>query len=319
MVLFAGAASHTVAIAQQAPHRSRVGVFIARSESDPDGQKYLSALKETLQSQGDGAVELITRWAVRDVDHARANVREVASLGLDALVVLSSTYLRAARETAGDRPIVFVATADPVGQGFVASLARPGGNTTGFAAEESDMAAKWVELLKEMAPRTSRCVVLFNPETAPNIQGFMSVLEASGSALRMAIDKASTRSEKDVKQAIALAAEGGTGGLVVVPDPWSVSRRKLIVELAARHTVPAVFYDRTFVQVGGLVSYGIDRIDLFRRAARYLHLILRGQSPADLPVQQPVRFELVLNMRAARQLGLTVPPSVFSRADEVIE
>jgi putative ABC transport system substrate-binding protein len=293
--------------------------LIARPEGDQDGQSYIAALKEALQQQGDGSVELVFRWAPRDEDHARANVRELAALRLDAVLAFSSTYVRAAREIMGDLPIVFVATADPVGQGFVASLARPGGNITGFAAEESGMAAKWVELLRELAPRTSRCVVLFNPKTAPNTAGFMSVLEASASAVGLALQTAPTQSEEDVRRAIASAAQPANSGLLVIPDPWSASRRTLIVELAARHKLSAVYYDRTFVQAGGLTSYGIDRADLFRRAARYLHLILRGTAPAELPVQQPVKFQLALSMRAARDLGLAVPPSLFSRADEVIE
>jgi putative ABC transport system substrate-binding protein len=214
-----------------------------------------------------------------------------------------------------DRP---AQVADPVGQGFVGSLARPGGNVTGFATTESAISLKWLELLKEIAPSVTRVAVIYDPAN-PNWAGYLRAIEAAAPSLAVQLDAVVVRNADDVKRTIEALASEPNGGLIVVASPLMAGYREIIISLAARHRVPAVYQFRFFVTSGGLASYGIDNIDLFRRAASYVDRILKGEKPADLPVQNPTRYELVINLKTAKALGLDVPPMLLARTDEVIE
>lgn len=308
--------------AQQAERVRRIGMLIARAESDAEGQAYVTALRQALEKLGwrlGRNVEIETRWQAGSTGQAQAFARELVASRPDLLVVNSTPYLRAAGQVAGEIPIVFVAIADPVGQGFVASLARPGGTMTGFGVEDASLGAKWLELLKEMAPRIARATAIFNPETSPNAQMFLSAMAAVGASLAVEQIAAPVRTEGEIEHTIAKAQNRQRGGLIVLPDNFLYTRRQMIVALAARHAIPAIYYHTEFARAGGLIAYGIDRVDLFRRAAHPVDRILRGAKPADLPVEMPSKFELVVNHRTAKALGLAIPPSVLTRADEVIE
>jgi putative ABC transport system substrate-binding protein len=215
-------------------------------------------------------------------------------------------------------PIVFAQVADPAGQGFVASLAQPGGNITGFATTEPAIGVKWLELLKEIAPSVTRVAVIHDPAN-PNWVGYLRATEAAASSFAVKLTAVPVRNAKDIERAIDALVHEPNGGLIVVASPLISDHRELIISLAARHRVPAVYQFRFYVTSGGLASYGIDNIDLFRRAAGYVDRILKGEKPADLPVQNPTRYELVINLKTAKALGLIIPPSVFARADEVID
>ncbi len=216
-------------------------------------------------------------------------------------------------------PIVFVGIADPVGQGFVPSLARPGGNMTGFGLEEPSMGAKWVELLKEISPRVARAAVLFNPEIATFGRMFLPSMEAAARTAGLTLTVAAVRNGAEIEQAIAAAGREPDRGLIVLPDSFLIRQRDMIVAATARRKVPAVYALRFFPAGGGLIAYGIDRVDLFRLATTYVDRILKGDKPADLPVQMPTKFELVINLKTAKALGLDIPATLLARADEVIE
>jgi putative ABC transport system substrate-binding protein len=216
-------------------------------------------------------------------------------------------------------PIVFVSVADPVGQGFVPSLARPGANITGFSAEEAGIGGKWLELLKELAPRMFRVAVIYKSETAPYGPMFFPAMQAAASRMAVALLISPVRTVADIEQVIVEGGREPGSGLIVVPDNFVFAQRQPIIALAARHRVPAMYPHRVFIPDGGLVAYGFDRVDMFHRAADYVDRILRGASPGELPVQQPTKFELAINLKTAKALGLSVPPSMLLSADEVIE
>jgi putative tryptophan/tyrosine transport system substrate-binding protein len=235
------------------------------------------------------------------------------------LVVNGSSFLRVASVAAGRIPIVFVAIADPVGQGFVPNLAQPGGNLTGFAVEDASMGGKWLELLREIAPGVTRCTAMYNPLTAPNAAMFLSPIQSAARALHVEQSHRPVHDDKEIEGVIEEAAREPRGGLIVLPDNFLYAHRKSIVALAERYALPTIYYHRAFAEVGGLVAYTIERVDLFRRAAAYVDRILRGAKPADLPVQMPTAFELVINIKTAKALGLAIPATLLARADEVIE
>src|SRR5690349_8416758 len=307
--------------AQQAERVRRVGVLMAAAADDPEYQARISAFVQGLQQLGwaDGRnVRVDTRWA-NDPGGLRRHAAELAALEPDVIVAATGTttvapLLEATRKV----PIVFVLAIDPVGAGFVASLSRPGGNATGFTMFEYGMSVKWLELLKEIAPGVSRAAVLRDPAIASGIGQFGAV-QAAAPALGVELSPVDVRDAPEIERAVAAFAGIPNGGLVVTASPSSTNHRDLIIALAARHKLPAVYWERFYVTAGGLISYGPDRLDQYRQAAGYVDRILKGEKAADLPVQVPTKFQIVINQKTAKTLGITVPQSVLARADEVIE
>ena len=265
-------------------------------------------------------VEIEYRWHAGDASQAQAIAKELVELRPDILVANTTPSLAAMRQATRTIPIVFIGVADPVGQGFVPSLARPAGNMTGFGLEEPSMGAKWVELLKEIAPGVAHSTIHFNPETAPFARMFLPSMEAAARSAALTLSVAPVSNGAEIEHAIAVAGREQGGGLIVLPDSLPVpATRSDRRPATARQRLPAVYTDRPFVAGGGLIAYGIDRVELFRFAASYVNRILKGEKPADLPVQQPTTFELIINLKTAKALGLEVPPTLLARADEVIE
>ena len=323
ITLLGGAAAWPLAArAQPGERMRRIGVLMGRAADDAEGQKQAAVLQRALEElhwSSPRNVEIVYRWAAGDPVRAQAQANELVKLGVEIIVANGTSPLVAARRATETIPIVFVAVADPVTQGFVRSLAQPGGMITGFGVEEPSMGAKWVELLKEIAPRVASITVMFNPDTAPFARMFVPSMQAMHSAASFELMEAPVASESDVERAISAAAAQPAAGLIVLPDSFLNSRRELIVTATSKHRLPAIYALSEFTRSGGLIAYGIERTDLFRRAASYVDRILMGAKPADLPVQQPVKFELAINLKAAKALGLTVPRELLARADEVIE
>ena len=308
--------------AQQGERMRRVGVLMGRAAGDAEGQKQAAALQrglEELHWSSPRNIEIEYRWPAGDAVRAQTQAKELVELGVDVILANGTPSLLAARRATGTIPIVFVAVADPVAQGFVRSLAQPGGMITGFGVEEPSMGAKWVEVLKEVAPRVASITVMFNPDTAPFARMFLPSMQAVRSAAPFELLESPVASESEVERAISAAATRPAAGLIVLPDQFLNSRRELIVAATARHRLPAIYAISEFTRSGGLIAYGIERTDLFRRATSYVDRILTGAKPADLPVQQPIKFELAINLKTAKALGLDVPPTLLARADEIIE
>ena len=295
---------------------------MGRAANDPEGQNQAAALRGGLEELGWSSprnVKIEFRWPAGDSVRARAQAKELVDLPVDVIVANSTPSLVAARQATSAIPIVFVAIADPVAQGFVQSLARPGGNITGFGAEEPSMGAKWVQLFNELAPRLGSITVMFNPDSAPFARMFLPAMEVvrASSAFELVISP--VRSENEIDRAIAATSGQQSGGLIALPDSFLNSRHEMIVALTAKHHVPAIYSVSEFTRSGGLIAYGIERADLFRRSAVYLDRVLKGEKAADLPVQQPTKFELVINLKTAKALGLDVPNTLLISANAVIE
>lgn len=319
---FGGAAWPLSASAQQDQAKKRIGVIISRAEKDAEAQSYVAAFQRGLERSGwmrGRNVEVDYRFTGGNTGVVQAHAKDLVSLKPDVLVINSTGPLLATRQVAGAIPIVMAAIADPVAQGFVRSLERPGGTITGFAVEEPAMGAKWVELLKEIAPAVRRVTAIFNPNSAPFAKMFLPSMEGSRAPLALDIAVAPIRSDIEVSSAVTAAARQPFGGLIFLPDSFLASRREMIADLVIKQKLPAIYSTSTFVRSGGLIGYGFDRADLFERAAGYVDRIFKGEKPADLPVQMPTKFELAINLKTAKALGLTVPPSLLARADEVIE
>jgi putative tryptophan/tyrosine transport system substrate-binding protein len=300
----------------------RVGVLMARDESDPEGQKQAATLRTGLQDVGwkiGQSLELDFRWAVGDPAKSNAAALELVALKPDLLVANATPSLAALRPVAGTIPIVFVSVADPVGQGFVPRLLRPGGTVTGFAAEEASMGGKWLGYLKEIAPRVVSVAAMYNPDSAPYAPMFLPAMQAAAPALAVSLAPTLVHSTAEIEHALADAAQKPAAALIVIPDSFLFARRSTLIALAAKYRMPAIYPIVVGASDGGLIAYGIDRIDLFRRAVDYVDRILKGATPAELPVQQPTKFELAVNVKTAAALGLTVPQSLLATADEVIE
>jgi putative tryptophan/tyrosine transport system substrate-binding protein len=318
----AAAAWPLAARAQQPERVPRIGVLMASAADDPENQARMAAFLQGLAQLGwtDGRnVRIDTRWATTNADDLRRHAAELAALTPDVLVAASGTstvapLLQATRAV----PIVFVAVVDPVGAGFVASLARPGGNATGFLMFEYGLSGKWLELLKQVAPGVTRAAVLRDAAIASGIGQFAAV-QAVAPSLGVELSPVDARDVPEIERAVAAFASSGNGGLIVTPSPVANRHRDLIATLAARHQLPAVYGSRPYVAAGGLISYGPDLIEQYRRAAGYIDRILKGEKPADLPVQAPTKYELVINLKTAKALGLEIPATVLARADEVIE
>jgi putative ABC transport system substrate-binding protein len=308
--------------AQQADRMRRIGVLMGSAADDSESQARIAAFAQGLAQLGwaDGRnVRIDTRWATTNADDIRRHAAELAALAPDVILAASGTatvapLLQATRTV----PIVFVLAIDPVGAGFVASLARPGGNATGFTIFEYGMSGKWLELLKEIAPRVTRAAVLRDPAIASGIGQFATV-QAVAPSLGVELSPVDVRDAPEIERAVTAFARSGNGGMIVTASPLATRHRDLIITLAARHKLPAVYAGRWFVTGGGLLSYGPDYVEQFRQAAGYVERILKGEKPADLPVQASTKYELVINLKTAKALGLTIPQSVLARADEVIE
>jgi putative ABC transport system substrate-binding protein len=299
----------------------RIGALISFAADDPEAQARLAAFLQGLQHLGwtDGSnVRIDTRWGAGNAENIRKYAAELVALAPEVVLATGSATLGPLLQATRTVPIVFTQTADPVGAGFVDSLARPGGNATGFIAFEYGISAKWLELLKQIAPSVTRVGVIRDAAIAAGPAQF-GVIQAVAPSLRVEVNSLNMRDAGEIEHAVTTFARSPNGGLIVTASPLAQVHRDLIIALAARHKLPAVYYERFFVTVGGLISQGPDFIDQNRRAAGYVDRILRGEKPADLPVQAPVKFLTVLNMKTAKALGLDVPDSVLVRADEVIE
>jgi putative ABC transport system substrate-binding protein len=300
----------------------RIGALMAYVESDREGQARVAAFREGLQKLGwtEGRnIRIDMRWATTNADDLRRHAAELAALAPDVILAATGTatvapLLQATRTL----PIVFVVVIDPVGAGFVASLARPGGNATGFLMFEYGLSGKWLELLKQIAPSVTRAAVLRDPAVASGIGQFAAV-QAVAPSLGVELSPVDARDGPEIERAVTAFARSGNGGLIVTASPVATRHRDLIVTLAARQRLPAIYASRHFVTDGGLISYGPDLIDQYRRAAGYVDRILKGEKAADLPVQAPTKYETVINLKTAKALGIDLPTTVLANADEVIE
>jgi ABC-type uncharacterized transport system substrate-binding protein len=309
------------AYAQQQERMRRIGVLMGFAENDEVWQSYLASFKRALQELGwtEGRnLRIYYRWAGESAEHTRMAADELVALGPDLLFVTTNPALSAVMQATLQIPIVFTWVSDSVGSGFVASLARPGGNVTGFHNFEPSMGGKWLEVLREVAPDVRRVAVLYVPEVAANI-ALLHAAEAASSGLGVRVVPAAVRNASDVEQVLTAFAREPNGGLVVTPSPLTGTRRDVIIEMAARLHLPAVYSFGFYSASGGLLSYGIDQLESVRGAASYVDRILRGAHPGELPVQLPTKFQLVINLKTAKALGLAVPESFLLRADEVIE
>ena len=317
-----GAAAWPIgAHAQQAQRMRRIGVLMPLAADDPEAQMRLAAFAQGLERLGWNIgrnIRIETRWTVGDPERIRRGVAELLALEPDVILATGSTTVGPLRRATRTVPIVFVTVPDPVGAGFVANLTRPGGNVTGFTAFEYGISPKWLELLKQLVPGVTRVAVIRDPDVSAGL-GQFGAIQAVAASFGVETIPVGVRDAGEIEHEIAAFAQGSNGGLVVTGSALAMVHRNLIVTLAARHKLPAVYWDRAPVIAGGLISYGPDIHDQYRRAADYVDRILKGEKPADLPVQAPTKFELVINLKTAKALGLTVPPSVLAQANEVIE
>jgi putative tryptophan/tyrosine transport system substrate-binding protein len=315
------AAAWPLAARAQPERMRRIGVLMNLAAEDPEDQARLTAFLQGLQEWGwsDGRnVRIDIRWSAGDADRRRRHAAELVTLAPDVILADASPVVAALQQATQTVPIVFAGVIDPVGAGFVANLARPGGNTTGFSALEYAFSGKWPELLKEIAPSVTRAAVLRDPTIAAGI-GQLAAIQAVAPSLGLELSPFGVRDAGEIEHAVTTFARGSNGGLIVTASPSTARHRDLVVALAARHRLPAVYPFRYYMAGGGLISYGNDTIVHFRLAAGYVDRILKGEKPADLPVQAPTKYELVINLKTAKALGLDVPPTLLARADEVIE
>jgi putative ABC transport system substrate-binding protein len=322
-ILALGGAAATWPLAAQAQQNEpvrRIGVLMTTAD-DPEGQRRLSAFREGLEKRGwaEGKnIRIEVNWSVSDAERARSVVDELIGRAPDLILTSGTPATSALHHARAAIPVVFTVVSEPIEQGFVQSLARPGGNITGFANLEPSLGGKWIELLKEIAPKVTRAAIIFNPQTAP--AAIVTSRSADEAAEKLAIElvRSPVHDPAEIESAIKRLRRQ-TDGFILPPDTFLNIHRKLIVELASRYQIPAVYPSSYMVAEGGLASYGIDLADSFRQAAGYVDRIFHGEKPADLPVQQPTKFDLAINLKTAKALGLTVPTTLLARADEVIE
>jgi putative ABC transport system substrate-binding protein len=309
-------------LAAQAQDRvRRIGVLMNLAADDPEGQARIAAFHQGLQEWGwtiGRNVRIDVRWETGDADRIRRYAAELVALAPDVILTSASAAMAAVQQTSRTVPIVFVNIIDPVGAGYVASLARPGGNATGFTPFEYGLSGKWLELLKQIAPGVTRAAVLRDPAVGSGI-GQFAIIQAVAPSFGVELRPIDVRDPEEIEHAVVAFARLPSSGLIIVGAPSVVVYRHLIITLAARHRLPAVYPFAYFTRNGGLISYGPDTVDPYRRAAGYVDRILKGEKPADLPVQAPTKYELVINLKTAKTLGLEVPPTLLARADEVIE
>jgi putative ABC transport system substrate-binding protein len=308
--------------AQQRDRLRNIALLMGLREDDPEGQLEITSLRQGLQQLGwiEGRnIQIAYRWAGPDVERAAIFAKELVGLNPELILSRSTPATAALRRETHTIPIVFTVVAEPIGSGFVNSLPRPGGNITGFTNLEPQIAGKWLALLKQVAPRLARAALIFNPNTAPYAEPFLLLAQADASTLGVQLIPTPVRSNAEVENAITgLKPENGDG-VVGMTDSFIIDNRELITQLVTRHRLPAIYPYRFFAVQGDLMSYGVDLPDMFRRAASYVDQILKGASPTDLPVQAPTKYELVINLKTAKVLGLAVPPTLLATADEVIE
>jgi ABC-type uncharacterized transport system substrate-binding protein len=308
--------------AQQPDQIRRIGVLMGFAENDSRAQAHMAAFRDGLQKLGwtEGRnIRIDTRWAAFDAESRQRFAKELIALQPDLILSQGTPTTAELLLQTRTIPIIFATVTDPVGSGFVPSLARPGGNVTGFTLVEPTMAAKWVELLKEIAPRVNRAAMLFNPATATYADYFLKPFKAAAPSFAVEAIAAPVGDMSELESVIAAQVREPNGGLIVMPDSFTEANREEITSLAASYHLPAVYAYRFFTERGGLLSYGADLSDNFRRAADYVDRVLKGEKPADLPVQAPTKFELTINLKTAKVLDLVVPPALLARADEVIE
>jgi ABC-type uncharacterized transport system substrate-binding protein len=310
-----------VARAQQPERVRRICVLMSTAVDDPQDPARLAAFAQGLQELGwtiGRNLRIDYRWGASSPDNTRKYAAELAALAPDVMLASGTIALAAVQQISHTIPVVFVNVIDPVSGGFVESLARPGGNTTGFLLFEYGISGKWLELLKEIAPHVTRVAVLRDP-TQGTGTGQLGAIQSAASQLGVEFRPVGVRDAREIERGITDFARGSNGGLIVTAGTQARDHRELIIGLAAQHRLPAVYFNRLFVEAGGLISYGADTIDPLRRAAGYVDRILKGEKPADLPVQAPTKYELVINLKTAKALGIEMPASVLARADEVIE
>jgi putative ABC transport system substrate-binding protein len=307
--------------AQQPERVRRIGVLMPGVAADLENQNRIAAFQQGLHELGwtDGRnVRIDYRWGVGDADRIRGSAAELVALAPDVILAVSSAPVAALLQTTRAVPIVFATVADPVGVGYVDSLARPGGNVTGFLLFEYGIAGKWLELLKQIAPAVTRAAVIRDPNTPAGI-GQWAVIQAMATSMGVELSPVNLRDAGEIERDITALARSSIGGLIVTAVPLATQHRELIIRLAADHKLPAVYFERYFVTGGGLISYGPHMVDQYRRAAGYVDRILKGEKPANLPVQAPTKYELAINLKTAKALSIAVPPTLLARADEVIE
>ena len=308
--------------AQQSDRMRLIGVLMGLAESDREAQSWVAAFREELQKLGwtEGRnIEIDTRWATADVESMKRLAKELVVLQPDFILTSTTPATAAMLQHTRTIPIIFVLVGDPVGSGFVASMARPGGNATGFTPIEGSLGGKWVEVLKEIAPRVARVTLMFNPPTATFVEGYLNAFKAAAASLGVEAIISPVHDMSELESVIAAQAREPNSGLVVIPDAFTIGHRAEITLLADHYRVPAVYWSRSFAELGGLISYGPVLVDEYRRAASYADRILKGAKPSELPVQAPVKFELVINLKTSKALGLDVPVQLQQLADEVIE
>jgi putative ABC transport system substrate-binding protein len=316
----AAAAWPLAARAQQPVTIRRIGILMNIAEGDPQGQARIAAYLQELQRWGwtDHKVLIETRWGAGKAEEIRKYAAELAALAPDVILAAGSTTAGPLLQTTRTVPIVFVHTPDPVGAGFVDSLSRPGGNATGFSLFEYGISGKWLELLKQIAPGVTRVAVIRDAAIAAGA-GQLGAIQSVAPSFGVELIPVNMRDAGEIERTVTAFARSANGGLILTASTLAPVHRNLIITLAARNKLPAVYYERFFATAGGLISYGPDVVDQFRRAASYVDRILKGEKPANLPVQAPTKYELVINLKTAKALGLTVPPTLLARADEVIE
>lgn len=309
--------------AQQADRMRRIGMLIGYAETDPVMQTQIAAFRDGLRKLGwteGGNIRIETRWAAPDdTESIQRSAKELVELKPDLIVSNTTPVTAALPKQTRTTPIVFASLSDPIGSGLVASFPRPGGNVTGFTLSEPTQAGKWLELLKEMMPHVARVVMLFNPTTAPYAEYWLNSFKTAAASFGVEAILAPVRNGSELDSVVATQAREPNTGLIAMPDTFTIAHRVEITSLAARYRLPAVYPFRFFAEVGGLLSYGVDMTDNFRQVATYVDRILKGEKPSELPVQAPVKFELVINLKAARALGLDVPAQLQQFADEIIE
>ena len=321
--LLGGAAAWPLAARAQQPDRVRlIGVLVGNAQSDRVAQSWLAVFLDALSKLGwtEGSnLRIELRGSAGDADRMRTLAKELVDLRPNAILGVTTPVIAALARETRTIPIVFTGVSDPVGSGFAANIAHPGGNITGFMINDPALGGKWVQLLKEIAPRTVRVALLFNPATAVSLQYFMPSIQAAASSLTVQVSAAAVHGKDEFEGVIAAQARDPGGGLIVMLDVFNDANREPIIALAARYSVPAIYFNRFFSEPGGLISYGDVRSEQFRLAAGYIDRVLKGEKPADLPVQVPTKFELIINLKTAKALGLTIPDKLLATADEVIE
>jgi putative ABC transport system substrate-binding protein len=311
--------------AQQVERTRLIGVMMAWPEKAflrNFAPSWLAAFRDKIAKLGwreGNNIRIELRWNATDPDAMKTFAKELVDLRPDAIFSQTTPAISALARETQTIPIVFVLVSDPIGSGFTTSLARPSGNITGFTGNDPTIGGKWMELLKEIAPRTARVALLFNPATAPQRQFYMPSIKATASSVGVEVSAAPVHAKEEIEGVIAAQALTPGGGLIVMPDPFNDSNYDLIAALAAHYSVPTIFNDPRHAESGALIAYGTDFAELFRQAAEYMDRILKGAKPGELPIQQPTKYELVINLKTAKALGLTIPPSLFAGADEVIE